>query len=401
MRIGLLWDSEYPWDVRVEKICRSFIASGQEVHLICRNRTAQARYEVDNGLHIHRLPNAGKHMDGVASFPFFGNPVWLYAIRRVVISHHLESLIVRDIPMALAGILIGAIRQIPCYIDMAEPYPEMLAGYKSLQKARFSKKMMNGVLRNPQLAQKVETLACRLAAHIFPVSDEMRKNLIRKRVPANKITVVHNTPLLSDFPSGSNPQQNDPRYSEDRQQLTVTYIGDLTEARGLPLVIEVMARLKRFRSSICLVIIGGGRFEQRVHQLIKMHGLEDCIRCTGWLAHRQAYEQMLRADIGLIPHLETAHNHLTVPNKVFDYMAGHLPVVSAKLSSLDRILSATGAGLVLKEYTADSFVDTLMQLRDPNFRFKLGWRGRKAFEQEYNWERDFSNLYRVVTDRAV
>ena len=156
MRIGLVRDSEYPWDVRVEKITRSFINAGHEVHLICRNRRAQVRYELAEGLYIHRLPHTGKQLDKITSFPFFGNPVWLSSIHRVVKGCRLDALIVRDIPMVLAGICIGRLRQIPCYVDMAEPYPEMLAGYRVLQNKGFAKTILNRVVRNPRFADHVE-----------------------------------------------------------------------------------------------------------------------------------------------------------------------------------------------------------------------------------------------------
>ena len=401
MQIGLVWDSEYPWDVRVEKITHSFINAGHEVHLICRNRTAQVRYEFAEGLHIHRLPYAGKQIDNITSFPFFGNPVWLTSIQKVVKACRIEALIVRDIPMALAGICIGRLRQIPCYVDMAEPYPEMLAGYQVLQRKSVRKTILNWAVRNPWLAQSVEHLACKLASHVFPVSVDLQKNLIRKLVPSEKISVVHNTPLLSDFPAPMyDISESDPRYDRN-VQLTVAYIGDLTEARGLPLVIEGMSRVKQLLLPIKMIIIGGGRYESRIRQLIQDWNLSDHIHCTGWVSHREAYARMSKADVGLIPHLQTAHNHLTVPNKIFDYMAGHLPVLSARLESLEEILEKTGSGLVFHEYTVESFVETLLQLRDPVVRFKLGQKGRIAFRSQYHWEQDFSTMHGIVTGRDV
>lgn len=401
MRIGLVWDSEYPWDVRVEKITRSFIKAGHEVHLICRNRTALVRYELVEGLHIHRLPHAGKQLDKITSFPFFGNPVWLTSIQKIVKACRIEALIVRDIPLALAGICIGRLQQIPCYVDMAEPYPEMLTGYQVLQTKRLMKTILNGVVRNPRFAQYVERMACGLATHIFPVSVDMQNNLTRKQISSQKISVVHNTPLLSDFPAPRyDISENDPRYDRNAQ-LTVTYIGDLTEARGLPLVIEGMSRVKQSSLPIKMTIIGGGRYESRIRQLIQDRNLSDRVHCTGWVSHREAYAWMSKADVGLIPHLQTAHNHLTVPNKIFDYMAGHLPVLSAKLESLERILSTTGSGLIFPEYTVQSFVDTLSQLRDPVVRWKLGQNGRTAFLSRYHWEQDFSTMHAIVTGHSV
>ena len=401
MRIGLVWDSEYPWDVRVEKITRSFINAGHEVHLICRNRRAQVRYESAERLHIHRLPHTGKQLDKITSFPFFGNPLWLSSIHRVVKGCRIEALIVRDIPMALAGICIGKLRQIPCYVDMAEPYPEMLAGYRVLQKKGTVETILNRVVRNPQFAEHVERIACGLAAHIFPVSVEMKNNLMRKGIPSEKISVVHNTPLLSDFPAPTyDISEDDPRYDRNAG-MTVAYIGELTEARGLPLVIEAMSRVKQSSLPIKMTIIGGGRYEQNVRQLIREENLSDSVHCTGWVSHEEAYAWMSKADVGLIPHLQIAHNNLTVPNKIFDYMAGHLPILSAKLQSLEDIFATTWSGLVFPKYTVESLVDTLLQLQDPTVRFKLGKNGRMAFRYRYHWEKDFSTMHTVVTHHSV
>ena len=37
-----LWDADYPWDVRVEKICTTLLKAGCSVHLVCRNTLGRA-----------------------------------------------------------------------------------------------------------------------------------------------------------------------------------------------------------------------------------------------------------------------------------------------------------------------------------------------------------------------
>ena len=37
MRILKIYDGDYPWDVRVEKITQSLLGAGHEVRLLCRN----------------------------------------------------------------------------------------------------------------------------------------------------------------------------------------------------------------------------------------------------------------------------------------------------------------------------------------------------------------------------
>ena len=37
-RVLYLWNADYPWDVRVEKICRAMTDAGHDVHIVARNR---------------------------------------------------------------------------------------------------------------------------------------------------------------------------------------------------------------------------------------------------------------------------------------------------------------------------------------------------------------------------
>ena len=51
MIICKIWDADYPWDIRVEKVCRS-LQQKHEVHLVCRNTKRRPTYEQLDGLHV-------------------------------------------------------------------------------------------------------------------------------------------------------------------------------------------------------------------------------------------------------------------------------------------------------------------------------------------------------------
>ena len=72
MRILKIYDGDYPWDVRVEKITQSLLGAGHEVRLLCRNLGGRPRSErAADGLEIVRLPTPAP-----LSFPFPANPIW-------------------------------------------------------------------------------------------------------------------------------------------------------------------------------------------------------------------------------------------------------------------------------------------------------------------------------------
>ena len=105
-RVLFVWDGEYPWDVRVEKFCQTLTSEGHEVHLVCRNRRGQPRYEYHQDIHIHRIaavPNwISKAINEALTFPFFLNPLWISTIAGVILRYKCRLIVVRDLPMAPA-----------------------------------------------------------------------------------------------------------------------------------------------------------------------------------------------------------------------------------------------------------------------------------------------------------
>src|SRR5689334_6361583 len=107
LRICKVWDADYPWDVRVEKITGTLTERGCSVHLAARNvARLPVREERREGT-VHRmrpwtwLPSA---VDKAAMFPFFASPRWLGHIRNVAKTAGADVILCRDLPLAPACI---------------------------------------------------------------------------------------------------------------------------------------------------------------------------------------------------------------------------------------------------------------------------------------------------------
>lgn len=391
MRICQIWDADYPWDVRVEKVCDSLLEAGHEVHLVCRNRKQRQAYEKLRSLHVHRLPEWTGGNRAFLGFPFFLNPFWLRETARVLSEYAIEVILVRDLPMALTGVLLGKLRGIPCAIDMAEPYPEMLEGYCQLQRVSWKKRLLNGIVRNRRFADLVEYTACRYVDHVFAVSPEIRENLIAKGVEGNKISVVHNTPRLSEL-ADSTSWASRLRESAEGSLLTIVYVGDLTEARGVPSVVFAIRKLLDGGDRFKLVIVGTGRYEEAIRASVRENNVSESVEFLGFVPHEGLPTVLGNCDIGIIPHIGTRHNNLTLPNKIFDYMAVGLPVVTTDLKPIERIVEETGAGIVYRGGKINTLVDALRHLKDSAIRDRMRKSGLVAVAKHYNWQNDFQRL---------
>jgi hypothetical protein len=139
MRIGIVWHCRYPWDVRIEKFAGSIRKAGHGVVLLTKGAPGLPGREEDGGIVTLRVP--ARPLPGpalrCAAAPLFFNPFWSRGIWQAVRREHLDMLVVRDLPMALAVAAVGKMLGVPVVLDMAENYPAALLTYGKTLYAPF------------------------------------------------------------------------------------------------------------------------------------------------------------------------------------------------------------------------------------------------------------------------
>ena len=390
MRVCKVWDGEYPWDVRVEKVAQSLTRAGHEVHLVARNRQRRAIRETMVEAEVYRLRPwrfLGKRVDDATMFPAFFNPRWLGAIHRTARDSRAEVILVRDLPLAPTAIWAGRRLGIPVVLDMAENYPAMLRGRVQLGVHA----PQDVLLRNAGAAAAVERWVLRRIDHVLVVVEESRDRLRALGVPAEKITVVSNTPSLTrldEFPRKAH---------EHGPTLDLIYLGLLEAPRGIEVMLEGLARARQTGVMARLTILGDGRERQVFEAKARVLGLdEDAVRFFGRMPYQDALKLLQQADVGVIPHVASEHWNTTIPNKLFDYMAGGLAVLTSDAKPAARIVSETGVGVVFRDGDASACAAAIARLADPALRRWCGENGRSAVAASYNWDLDAARLLDAV-----
>ena len=392
MVICHIWDGDYPWDVRVEKICES-LAKKHIVHLVCRNSTRRLRYERAKDLHIHRLPfvsDGWGKLNDVIGFPAFCNPLWIYHIWRVVRFIKADVIIVRDLPLALTAIGIGRLLCIPVILDMAENYPAMIRDL--WDRDGFS--VVNFLVRNPAIIRFVERLSLEWCDHVLVVVEESRDRLLSAGVPIHRISLVINTPTCARWVDL--PNLPDGLMVRDSNSLILVYLGLLEWPRGVETTIRAMPLLRGHIPGARLIIVGSGRHEGVFRKLVDELELQSHVSFLGWLDYASAIRVIMESDIGLVPHYATESWNTTVPNKLFDYMSMGKPVIVSNAKPTERIVQQEQCGVVFQEKNAQDLVCAVFQLQDPTVRQRMGQNGKSAITRTYNWFVDEERLLRSV-----
>jgi glycosyltransferase involved in cell wall biosynthesis len=399
MKIGFIWDGNYPWDIRVEKICTSLIEAGHEVHMVCRNTRREKREEFHEGIHLHRLPYVPLRLESlnrIINFPAFFNPVWIKRIKEVVRRNRIQAIIVRDITLSLPTIWIARGRNIPVFLDMAEPYPEMIRAMWEYE----SMKPTDLLVRNPRFADWVEQYTLHHVDHIFAMVEESSERMINMGVPKHKISIVSNTPDLKRM------RQVNPSYpgslSTIKRDFKIIYIGHLTGSRGLQTVIKGLPLVLGKNPRVRLVIVGNGKSEKDLRALVKEQQVGEAVIFEGWIDNKNLPQYVSSCEVGLIPHYSCGLWDHTIPNKLFDYMATGRPVLCSDVPPMSRIVNETGCGLVYRDISPEDFANKILELSYSSASLReMGAKGEKAVKTKYNWNFDFSELLKVLENKSA
>lgn len=395
MNILKIWDADYPWDIRVEKILKSLSINGFNVSLVCRNLKRYKTFEKIENVSCFRLPFLrNKGMNYIFSFPFFFNPLWLYMIYKVAKRDRIHVLLVRDLPLSLTAIAVGKILRIPVVFDMAENYPAMLQDSRRYGKYRWSDRFV----RNSKIAKIIENISLKQINQLIVVSEENKKR-VEGKILKQKVSIISNTPMLSflNIDNTTNEYMNRVELEFFQEKFTLIYIGGLGPIRGLDFVIESIAHLKQKIKDIHFLIIGDGEKRELLENLITDQKLKENITLKGWVDHNKIIGYLKISKVGIISHLSTEHTNTTIPNKLFDYMAFGIPVVSTDLAPIKRIINEANCGYTYKHGNKSEFIKIIEKLVDSDNK-KIGENGIEAIRKKYNWSMDSKKLKTILKD---
>ena len=389
MIILYIWDADYPWDIRVEKICYSLAKNEHEVHIAARNLKKSSTYELINGVHVHRMkPINNDFMNYAISFPVFFSPIWKNLINNIIEEKRINLIIVRDLPMAVAGIWAGKKYNIPVVFDMAEDYCSMLRVIMKDRKYHG----FNIIVRNPYFANIVEKYVMNKFCHVIVVVEEAKDIVINAGANKDKITVIGNTPTL-DASNNMEYNRNKDVYFV-KNNYSAIYTGGITPDRGLALVIDAIPNIIKEIPNFLFVVIGKGYSTEYLKALVIKKNLQKYVKWIGWVDHENIYDYIYASKIGLIPHLVTDHTNTTIPNKIFDYMACGIPVIASDAVPMKRIINEEKCGKIFQSGNTKELADAIISVYKEKYDY--GTNGKNAIINRYNWGKEENKLMNII-----
>jgi glycosyltransferase involved in cell wall biosynthesis len=131
----------------------------------------------------------------------------------------------------------------------------------------------------------------------------------------------------------------------------ILYMGSFFYFSGLPEVIRTFA--KEANHDDYLVIIGAGEQAKQLEEIVNGLGIQDNVEFTGLVSFSDLPNYLSIADVAINSLKPSLVSDTALPNKVLQYMASGLPVVSTRLRGLELTFGSDLSGLIFEKDSSD------------------------------------------------
>ena len=232
---------------------------------------------------------------------------------------------------------------------------------------------------------------------IVTTNDAIAEQLKKYKKP---IFIVSNCIDLSWFDNLADKKKADEllqKHNIKKTKPIILYEGIVKKIRGLQYLIEAK---KHMQTDAIILIVGEGPYIEELKQIAKKFNFTD-VHVIGHVSYDDIPNYILASDIGVNLLLPSFNNKFGNPNKIFEYLAGNVPLLVSNLPEMEKVVKEGDCGFVVDPSNPKDIAEKIdIFIKNPELIKIKGMNGRKIVEEKYNWEMQVDNLtkaYEFIT----
>ncbi len=393
MKIGMIFDDEFPPHPRIWNEAYNLNEAGHTVYLFCFTYSGKSPSEMIDGIRVIRY-TAPPFLRKISALAY-SNPVYHWLIQRkirdFILENEIEILHVHNMRVARAVIMACRNIRIRKVLDLHENVPEIMKYYHHVRK------FPGNILIFPPVWKRWERKLVDRFDKTVVVTDEAKQDLVSEyHTDPGKIIVVPNSVQPVFYTGYSIDQTVAEKFAAD---FVMLYFGDTGLRRGLETSIMSIPALAEMIPNIKLVIVGKSKSDPELKQLARKTGAEKYISFEGFQDEKLLQSYILSSHICISPLLRNKHHDTTYANKLFQYMALGKPILASDCTAQKRIVLEADSGLIHEAGNIHDFAGKIILLyRDEMLRTRLGENGKMFIRNQYNQKLKSSDLLRFYRE---
>jgi glycosyltransferase involved in cell wall biosynthesis len=357
-RVYMTVSSDLATDNRVHRSCTVLEALGFQVYLVGRQKKNSPQMP-ERSYSVRRIKL------------YFEKGALFYAnlnlrLFLILLFRKHEYIFANDLDTLPAAYLVSRIKRKPILFDSHELFTEVPELISRPRIQKFWLSIERHIL--PDLKEIVTVNSS--IADIF----EKTYNI--------KVNVVRNVPQKLD--SIAALSKSELGLTDDQKMLIIQGSG-LNVQRGIEEAVLAMASI----SDAVLFLVGDGDVIPDIKKLVAIHSLQEKVRFVPRLPYQELMSYTAAADLGLALDKPLSLNYqLALPNKVFDYIQAHTPIISSRLIEIERLIQKHDCGEIIDTISPDAIATCINALlTNPKRLQQFKANCKKAAEIEH-WDVD-------------
>jgi glycogen synthase len=249
-----------------------------------------------------------------------------------------------------------------------------------------------------RITRMLETWALRRVDHVFTICEGLRRDIVRRGIAADKVTVIPNAVDVKGFQLSGAPDIELAERLGLRGATVVGFVGSFYAYEGLDLLLDAFPALLTRFAELRLLLVGGGPQDAALKAQARRLGVEDKVVFTGRVPHGEVSRYYDLIDLLAYPRHSMRLTELVTPLKPLEAMAQGRLFVASDVGGHKELIRDGETGRLFSAddpaALAAAVEDMLAQRwRWPEYRAA----GRRFVESERNWRNSVANYRDVYT----
>ncbi|MDY0976833.1 TIGR04063 family PEP-CTERM/XrtA system glycosyltransferase [Massilia sp. CFBP9012] len=256
-----------------------------------------------------------------------------------------------------------------------------------------------------RLTRALETHALKQADAVTTICEGLRRDIVARGIPADKITVIPNAVDIDKFAVGGVADQDLKTKLGLQGARLIGFIGSFYAYEGLDILLRAVPALAAERPDLRVLLVGGGPEDARLRQLAKDLDIVDKVVFTGRVPHEQVQMYYDLLDVLVYPRLSMRLTDLVTPLKPLEAMAQGRVLAASDVGGHKELIVDGKTGVLFKADDPQALAVKVGALIDAQAEWPaLRAAGREFVESERNWKASvgrYKSIYGRLTGAAA
>lgn len=227
------------------------------------------------------------------------------------------------------------------------------------------------------LLKPLNKLLLKKSKRVVALSNNLGE-MAKKELGIKNYSVVYN---------GIDIKRKKNNYKKPNGKLKIITISRLIDWKRIDLIIKA---IKDFRD-VKLRIIGTGKEENRLKQLVKKLNINDSVEFLGFIKNKDIHKYLINSDIFILPSIGDSFGIVFL-----EAMACGLPIIAAKAGGVPEVVHDGYNGFLVEPNNLEELVNVILNLKeDKQLRKTFSVNSLKLVKEKFGWDKGSQQYYEL------